>query len=103
LSRWTLREEDSYERCIATMGGAEHMDRALAAIYDALSLNPYGFPPAGVSTIRLARTRIIQIGRQVIPALSVRFRIVPPRIVSLLHVEITAPDDMEPSDEWPWR
>jgi hypothetical protein len=85
------------------MGGAEQMDLALEALYNALSLNPLGFPSAGYKDIRLARTRIVMHGREVIPALSIRFRTVAQQTVSLLHVEITAPDDMEPSDVWPWQ
>jgi hypothetical protein len=40
-------------------------------------------------------------GGEIIPALSLRFRIVPPSTVSLLHTEMSMPEEMEISDEWP--
>jgi hypothetical protein len=103
LSRWNFREEETFERCVAQMGGAEYMDRALAVLTNALSLNPRAFPFAGYGQIRLARTRLVFRGREVIPALSVRFYIEPPKTVVLLHVEQTMPEEMEASDEWPWQ
>ena len=88
---------------MAALGGAPKLDNILAPILDALSLDPHGFPGAGYGTIRLARTRLVMRGREIIPAMSVRFRIEPPATVSLLHVELTLPEDMEPCDEWPWK
>lgn len=79
------------------------MDRALAVLIDALSLNPYGFPESGAGDVRLARTRLVFVGREIIPALALRFRIEPPDQVALLHLELCLPEDMAPDDQWPWR
>lgn len=87
---------------MAQLGGAKYVDSALAAITDALSLNPLGFPLAGYGDIRIARTRLIFKGLEIVPALSLRFRIEPPSTVVFLHLEWTLPKDMEVSDEWPW-
>lgn len=101
--RWQLAEEDSYALCVSQMGGAKYVDRALFAILDALSLNPFGFPDTGVSGIRLAKTRLFTLGREVVPALSLRYRIEEgSQTVVLLHLEMTMPEDLEQSDDFPW-
>ena len=100
--RWQIIEEETYERCVGQLGGAKHVDRATAVILDALVLNPYGFPLAGYKQLRLARTRIIAIGREIIPALTVIFTVEVPETVRLLHIEVSLPDEMEISDVWPW-
>lgn len=89
---------------MAVNGGAASIDRALSALIDALSRNPYAFPDTGVKEIRLARTKIVMSAGGVVPALSIRFRCDDvSRTVSLLHLEVTMPDDLEYDDEWPWR
>lgn len=103
MSRWNFREEETYERCVAQLGGAQKVDAAIAPLVNALSLNPRGFPFAGYKDIRLARTRLVFRGSQVIPALSILFRIEAPNTVVLLNVEMTMPEDLEATDEWPWR
>lgn len=102
MHRWHLREEESYTRCVAQLGGARNVDRALAPLIDALRLNPRGFPHAGYGEVRLARTHIVIVGREIIPALSIRFVVEPPNSVSLLHIEMSMPEEMEVTDAWPW-
>jgi hypothetical protein len=100
--RWELRESEIYTLCVSQLGGPALVDRALAAILDGLSLNPYGFYPVW-DRIRIAKTRLLMIGPQLIPALSLRYRISPPDTVDLLHLEITPPEEMEISDDFPWK
>lgn len=97
--RWNLREEESYQRCAAQLGGLAYVDRILGAVLDALSLDPRGFYPTGVENIRIAKTRLARDGAKIIPAMTLRYRIEPPNTVCLLHTELALPDEMEISDD----
>lgn len=99
---WVIREEDSYDRCVAKLGGARKIDRALELLIGQLGGNPRHFPLAGHDTIRLARTRIVMVGKEIIPALSLRFRVEQPNVVCLLHLEIALPEEIGFGDGWPW-
>jgi hypothetical protein len=48
--------------------------------------------------VRIAKTKLVMLKGEVIPALSLRYRIEPPRTVALLHIEISLPDEMEIDD-----
>lgn len=98
--RWEIAEGEIYSLCVAQIGGARYVDRALAAIIDALSKNPHGFPDTGVKGIRLAKTQLVFIGSEVIPALNLRFRVIEPHTVELLHLEICPPEDMFDAEEF---
>src|SRR5688572_1955778 len=93
--RWNFHEEESYGLCVAQLGGAKYVDRVLGMLLNALSLNPYGFYPTGVANIRIAKTHLILQAGEIIPALTLRYRIEPPATVALLHLEVSMPEDME--------
>lgn len=92
--RWEIAESEVFALCVAQVGGAKFVDRALAAIIDAISKNPKGFPSTGVKNIFLAKTQIIFLSAEVVPALNLRFRITGPHSVELLHLEICPPEEM---------
>jgi hypothetical protein len=100
--RWEVCEHEIYSLCVSQIGGAKFVDKAIAALVNALSLNPQGFPPAGVPGIRIAKTQMVFSNGQIVPALSLRFRIIPPHTVELLHIEISSPDEMEFGDDFIW-
>jgi len=99
---WEIAEAESFTLAASQLGGARHIDLALAPIMDGLQHNPYGFRPTGVGGIRIAKTTIVSMDGSVIPALTVRFRLEPPHTVELLHVEISMPEEMEYSDDFPF-
>ncbi len=100
--RWEISENEIYALCVAQVGGAVFVDRALAAIVDALSRNPLAFPETGVSEIRIAKTKLVWLGTDVVPALTLRFRVSPPHSVELLHLELSPPEDMEIVEDTAW-
>lgn len=94
LVRWELAESEVYALCVSNIGSAQYVDRALAAILDAISKNPAGFPSTGVNDIRIAKTEIVFLGVEVVPALNLRFRLSGAHTVDLLHLEICPPEEM---------
>jgi hypothetical protein len=73
--RFEIVESEIFALCVAQNGGAKQIDEALAAIINALHMNPFGFSPTGVKDIGIAKTRIVIRQNEVFPALSVRFRV----------------------------
>jgi hypothetical protein len=83
-------EEDSWREAAAEFGGLQNVDKALEPIYEALMLNPAGFPELpGHAGIRIAKTdRVVRDNVVIVPALRVwvRFR-VGDQVVGLLYAE----------------
>ena len=78
-----------------------HFDLALAPLDYALSRNPMGFPQVpGYPNIHLARTKLRITPGEIIPGYSLWVRVEEKtRSVHKLHVEISAPDDLELWDD----
>ena len=100
--RWEISESDTYALCVSQIGGALFIDRALAPILNGLSLNPMGFPEVPSTTIRIAKTRVAMKEGEIIPALTLRFRVTPPHSVELLHLEVSTPEEMEIDNDFRW-
>ena len=99
---WVLERSDVYNLCVSQIGGDSFVERALAGVLNALSLNPFAFYKWGVANIWIAQTCLLVISGEIIPALTLRYKIEPPTKVELLHLEISPPDEMELSDRLPW-
>jgi hypothetical protein len=93
---WSVSESDDYARGVAQCGGAQQVDEAIAPIIYALHRQPLAFPETEISEIRLARTRLRFNGPDVTLSHSVWFKVDETnRVVELLWVEYSRPDDMD--------
>jgi len=52
----SIIEEKSFEQSVAKLGGAQKLDAVLTAFYTGLVYRPEGFPLAGDSGLRIAKT-----------------------------------------------
>lgn len=92
---WSISETEDYERGVAQCGGAEVVDDAVAPIIYALHRNPLAFEETAYPGVRLARTRLRFNGPDITLSHAIWFRLNEvERVVELLWVEYTRPNDM---------
>jgi hypothetical protein len=94
-------EEESYDRSVAQCGSHQFFDEALAPIEHALRRNPLGFERLrGYKGIRLAKSKLRLIQREIIPSFRLWFRVDEgERTVFKLYVEVAPAEDMGLTDD----
>mgnify|MGYP001546571159 CR=1 FL=1 len=91
---WQIVEADSFERGVASCGGHQSVEEAIAPIKLGVSSNQTKFLSTDFPDIYLAKTKLRWNGPEIVMAHSVWFRVIDAsRTVELLWVEWTNPEN----------
>lgn len=84
--RRTVIFSETFDQCVEGLGGYRAIDRALEAVIDGLSRNPFAFNKFETDDFSFRYATTKRIGD--IPELYVIFTIDPEKTVTLHHVEV---------------
>lgn len=98
---WQVAEGPDFERGALSCGGLANVEEIIAPIKLGLHRNPEGFHRTKTQGIWIARTKLRMNGPDIQLSHCVWFRLHPEdRIVTMLWVEVTQPENMNWDEDW---